>query len=574
MARCVAMNTGENRSTRTACLLLAAWCLLLFAPGLFALPVVDRDEARFAQATRQMFEARDFVRIRFQSEARHKKPIGIHWLQAGALVATGNTANNAIWPYRLPSLLGALLAVLGTLVLGRRLFDPRTALWGAFLTACSLLLVVEAQLATTDAMLLASIVAAQGALGAIYLRRQSGETAGRGPALLFYVAHGFGLLLKGPIPLMISGLTVLTLLLADRRARWLQDLYPLWGLPLLAVIVCPWALAIGVATDWAFYRDAVGTDLLPKLAGGQESHGFWPGYYLLLSPLIFWPISFLFLPALAGGWQSRREAGVRFCLAWTLPTWLVFELIPTKLPHYVLPVLPALALLAGRVVTGVDRGPKAPFAAFWMRCALLGWALLGMALAGAVVVLPRLVSGRWEPLAALPAAAALAVALWVARCAWCGAVVAAARAAVVGSLCVFVPLTSVILPGADDLWLSRSILQALERHAGVGGVQSLDVAASGYHEPSLVFLLGTPTRLVSPEAAASFWDEHPQGWVLTSDSADPAFRGKLRATQRVARLVESFRGFHYAKGKWVTLRLYRAPPTATAENAGGAMEEP
>ncbi|MGD8434525.1 MAG: hypothetical protein PVI73_10465, partial [Syntrophobacterales bacterium] len=83
-------------------------CLVLYLPGLTTLPPVDRDEARFVQATRQMLESRDFVQIRFQNKPRHKKPIGIYWLQAATVTLTGSSQTNHVWPYRLPSLLGAL----------------------------------------------------------------------------------------------------------------------------------------------------------------------------------------------------------------------------------------------------------------------------------------------------------------------------------------------------------------------------------------------------------------------------------------------------------------------------------
>src|SRR5215469_1842517 len=94
--------------------LLCLLCLLLYAPGLAAIPPLDRDEARFAQATRQMLETGDFIRIRFQDEARNKKPIGIYWLQAAAVAAFSSPKSNAIWPYRLPSALAASAAVLLT----------------------------------------------------------------------------------------------------------------------------------------------------------------------------------------------------------------------------------------------------------------------------------------------------------------------------------------------------------------------------------------------------------------------------------------------------------------------------
>jgi hypothetical protein len=134
--------------------LLCLLCLILYAPGLASIPSVDRDEARFAQATRQMLETGDFIRIRFQEEARNKKPIGIHWLQAAAVALFSMPGSTAIWPYRLPSALAATIAVLFTSVLGATLLSSRRAGFVAGPTmASALVLVVEAHLAKTDATL-------------------------------------------------------------------------------------------------------------------------------------------------------------------------------------------------------------------------------------------------------------------------------------------------------------------------------------------------------------------------------------------------------------------------------------
>src|ERR1700737_2179672 len=107
--------------------LLCLLCLVLYAPGLTAIPPLDRDEARFAQATRQMLETGDLIRIRFQNEARTKKPVGIYWLQAGAVAAFSTPESPAIWPYRLPSALAATAAVLLTFVFGSRLLGSQSA---------------------------------------------------------------------------------------------------------------------------------------------------------------------------------------------------------------------------------------------------------------------------------------------------------------------------------------------------------------------------------------------------------------------------------------------------------------
>src|SRR3984885_14804602 len=102
-------------------LLLGILCLCLYVPGIAAIPVLDRDEARFAQATRQMLESGDFLHIRFQDEARNNKPAGIYWLQAAAVGALSTPESTAVWPYRVPSLIGASPAVIFPFGFGRAL---------------------------------------------------------------------------------------------------------------------------------------------------------------------------------------------------------------------------------------------------------------------------------------------------------------------------------------------------------------------------------------------------------------------------------------------------------------------
>lgn len=104
-------------------LVLLVLCASLYLPGIAAIPPIDRDEARFAQATRQMLDTHDYVNIRFQNEPRNKKPVGIYWLQAAAVSIAGSPAKADIWPYRLPSVLGAMAAVFLTFAMGRKLFD-------------------------------------------------------------------------------------------------------------------------------------------------------------------------------------------------------------------------------------------------------------------------------------------------------------------------------------------------------------------------------------------------------------------------------------------------------------------
>src|SRR5580704_3935902 len=138
--------------------LLVLVCLAAFLPGFISIPPVDRDEARFAQATKQMLETGNYVDIRFQDETRYKKPVGIYWLQA-ASVAIGDAvgvprARTRIALYRVPSLLGAIGAVLATYWAALAFVTRRAALLAGLMMASSILLGFEARLGTTDAMLL------------------------------------------------------------------------------------------------------------------------------------------------------------------------------------------------------------------------------------------------------------------------------------------------------------------------------------------------------------------------------------------------------------------------------------
>lgn len=386
--------------------MLSLLCLLLWLPGFFTLPPGDRDESRFAQASRQMVESGDWVRIRVQDEERNKKPVGIYWAQAGvvtALEAVGIPAQGKIWAYRIPSALGAWLAVLATFQFGRALVGRRAAFLGAALLASSILLCVEVHIAKTDAALLATVAASMGLMGRAYL---SPGTFTPRQAAGFWLALGAGILLKGPIGPMVPLLAGITLAVADRRAPWLRALRPAWGVPLMLLLCLPWLVAIGVATQGRFFSEAVGNDMLAKVGSGEEAHGAPPGTYLLIFGLTAFPGAFLVLRALAGAWAARLQPGTRFLLAWAAPTWIVFEAVSTKLPHYVLPAFPALMLLAGAWAMDPLRRP----APRWL--AGLGWVALVVVAAG-LAVAPSVVfwlsDRRVDPFAllAIPAAAVL-----------------------------------------------------------------------------------------------------------------------------------------------------------------------
>src|SRR5437870_4920899 len=331
--------------------LLVGFCLFLYLPGMSAIPPLDRDEARFAQATRQMLETGDFLRIRFQDEARNKKPAGIYWLQAVAVGAFSSPAATAIWPYRLPSLLGGIAAVLATFACGAALFGDRptprrTAAVAAVLLGSALGVVAEVHIAKTDAALLAAVTAAQAALGLAYVRTRLSGPVPWWIAAAFWGGEIAAIFLKGPVGPAFAAVTIVTLWTAVSDLRWLRRLDPVVVIVAVAIAVAPWLIAIERASEGRFLAEALGGDLLTKLVGVRELHGAPPFSYLLLSLASFWPGSLLLVPALVYAWRRHEAPAVRFLLAWLVPSWVLLELVPTKLPHYVLPLFPALALLA------------------------------------------------------------------------------------------------------------------------------------------------------------------------------------------------------------------------------------
>jgi 4-amino-4-deoxy-L-arabinose transferase-like glycosyltransferase len=542
-------------------LLLVGLCLLLYVPGISAIPVLDRDEARFAQATRQMLETGDFVRIRFQNEARNKKPAGIYWLQAAAVSVFSTPASTAIWPYRVPSLLGGMAAVVLTFAFGAALFSGETeppasrriGAIAAVLLASTLGMVAEAHIAKTDAALMAAVVAGQGALGLAYVRGRTGRPVPLGIPIVFWTAEIAAILLKGPPAPALAIVTAASLGIADRDARWLRGLHPVAGMIALVLAIAPWLIAIERATAGRFVADALGHDLVMKLIGAQESHGAPPLSYLLLALASFWPGSLLLVPALVRAWRRHDMPPERFLLAWLVPCWVLLELVPTKLPHYVLPLYPTLALLAAAALAD---GVGHPLRTWARRFDLLVrglWVAVGLGLAILLIGLKLRFGGHVAFSGVLGAALLLAlVAALLHYRPGPGATTALIAAL---SLAFVMPAALGVLPSLDRLWLSRAAAGLVARHPPAAG---LPLVAVGYGEPSLVFLMGTDLRLTTPHDAAE--SLAGGGEALVSGRADAMFRQALGARGLLVQPLGSVAGLDYSNGQRMVLTLYHVAP--------------
>jgi 4-amino-4-deoxy-L-arabinose transferase-like glycosyltransferase len=542
-----------ERSHLRACTVLLLLSLACFLPGFASLQPMDRDEPRYAQASKQMLESGDFVDIRFQDEARHKKPVGIYWMQSAAVAAAEalglSDARTTIALYRIPSLIGALASVLLTYWAALAFLGRRGAFLSAAFMGTSVILMVEARLGKTDAMLTLCSVAVMGALARAYFGRGA-NLLPIGTRLAFWIALAIGILVKGPMVLMFAGSTAAVLSYRERSARWLLALRPKEGVPLALAIVLPWFVAIAWRTGTEFFASSVGQDMLAKVGSGQERHWGPPGFYLIAFFATFWPAAILAAIAVPFAWLNRKDDRVAFALAWIVPSWIVFEAVPTKLPHYVMPLYPAVAILTVMAMASGFVGPHRPAArpsAFLIPFIPIG---LMAGLIAAASVFDRTLP--WLALPFLVLTSALAFYAW--RRFVAGDVSTAALAAVIAS-----PILALGVFGfAQNDLQSLKISPRLAEAARTLSCDTPEIATLGYREPSLVFLVGTKLEMVEtgPEAAR-FLKGGPCRMVFVEQRFEEAFGAEAARLGLDPVLSTRVAGFNINSGRRLDIGAYR-----------------
>lgn len=565
--------------------LLIAICLTVYVPGLLQSPPIDRDESRFAQASRQMFESVSLAPDRqtpalhsggviipmVQDKPRLNKPPLIYWLQAASawLFTGGDPSRDAIWMYRVPSLLCAIGAVLVTWRLGLRMFDPRAAWLGAALLAVCPLVAFDAHQARADQLLLFSVVLTQAALWRVWRERAPSWTH----AALLWLAISMGIMAKGPIAPMIDVLTLLSCALVTGSWRVLARVRPLLGIIIVAVCVGPWLYAVGERVGWSSYWSLVVDETLGRSVEAKEGHWGPPGYHTLLLAALFWPGSLATLAAMGRAirvgvprasaesrWKRRAgRAGEIFCLAWLVPSWLVFEAVGTKLPHYTMPLYPAIALLSARgllsLASRLDGKARASMpeprrdrtwfdiSSFSRPITWLPWAILGCCVAVGAPALLWFLRADWRVIVAAAVLPVGACMLLVAAC-------RAARASkplraqglgVSGAMLALVTFFLFALPCATAL---SPLLIEQVREIDPSGARPL--ACSGYQEDSLVFLTRATVLRVSEDSIAEWATHHPDAVIIAPDASKPSGASLFAAGWRARAILE---GLNLGRGR-------------------------
>lgn len=588
-----------------------AWVLLALItlgaalPGLVLMPALDRDESRFAQASRQMLETGDYIRIRYQDEGRNKKPAGIHWLQAGSAALAPAPSAGEIWPYRLPSLIGAILATLATFWCGLVLVGRRASFLGAALFGSGLLLTSEAHIAKTDAVLVALTVIAMGALARLFASGDRSPASRTAMVFVFWAALGASFLIKGPVSMLVAGLAIAALSLVRRDPSLVRPVFDWRAIAFFLALVLPWFIWVQIATGGEFLEGAVGKDLKDKLVSDAEGHGGPPGYHLAFLLTHFFPATIALVPALVLAIRTLRgrsldtlaaeRAGLVFLAAWLVPAWIFFELLPTKLSHYVLPAYPALALVCGWGLVKLMGQARAPVSGA-LSLVLYGVAALGLAVLASPFGLAMLQSeaagdfrsgvtasavlaswvpyGSGTPAFLLPGLAASAGAILAMATKRIGAGV---FLAILSGLLTGWHIRAVALPGAVWLQPTSAARLALAEACALprgnpepcAGPAPARVQAVGYAEPSLVFTTGTAT-VIPPQTIVALPEDdslYPQAWLLNvEDAAGASALADLRtaaiAARRCVRASGPAYALNYSNGDpvaFVALRIEAMP---------------
>jgi 4-amino-4-deoxy-L-arabinose transferase-like glycosyltransferase len=335
-----------NPQTRTDLLLLAAFCGFLFFYGLGAFGLVGADEPRYAQIAREMLDRSDWITPTLQGKPWLEKPVLYYWQAMVSFRAAGISDRAA----RLPGAFDAAMLIAAIYFFLRR-FRPGSELDGALITASCAGVVGFAHAAATDMPLAACFAIALLAWYAWYESRRSIYLAA------FYIFVALGTLAKGPVAPALSAV-IIFLFLAIRR-DWHTLPRTLWipGIVFYLAAMLPWYIAVQLRNP-EFFRVFILEHNLARFSQDLYHHRqpFW--FYLPVFLLAMMPWTLALVVALAErarliwseGWDKEafsnpEDSWQLFLLIWMLVPILFFSASQSKVPGYILPAVPAGALL-------------------------------------------------------------------------------------------------------------------------------------------------------------------------------------------------------------------------------------
>lgn len=544
--------SDSRRNDGTAMALLLALAILLALTALMPTTMFwDRDEALYARTAVEMLQTGNFVVPHFNGDIFAHKPPLIYWLMAGSMAVFGETEFAARFASAPATAATAFLLFL----IGRRMFGTAAGLWAMLIYPTSMLIVYLGATAMLDAPLIAFICLAMWA----YVEVVYDGTRPKTMAVVFGIAILLSMLTKGPVgPAAAIPAVAISWFLLDRRERPAFRVMVWFALASIAglALFFLWAIPANLMSGGELYSSGVGIHIIGRFLRPMEGHGGsgMLGYLLTLPvyvPVVLIGISpwIMHVPAAAkAAWTgilgSRRDRVI--IMSWSLPAFVLFSLAATKLPHYVAPVFPALALaLAAFLVQ-----PGAMVGQSWIRFGAATYLLSTLTLAVAIAALGVLAIGGlgWLP-AVIIGLVIAGFAVMIFRLQWAGRIKAATRLTLATAFPVLALLQWVVVPKVETaIKVSRPLAEIITANRA----SQSPVYAGGYMEPSLIFYLGLPhDEIVRPlpsdaEAARAILDGPGEKIVIALANQVEAIQN-LVAGDRVE-TVDSVSGYNTNSG--------------------------
>lgn len=371
----------------------------------------DRDEPRNAGCAAEMLERGDWITPVFNGELRTHKPVLLYWFMMTAYAVLGvNEFAARFWSAAL-----GVATCLCVYAVGRRLLAPRVGLWAAIILATTLMFDVAGRAATPDSVLIFFTTLALSVYGLRVFRTdaESGKVAvvengfaTDWPFLLsLYGVMAVATLAKGPIgvllPCAVIGVFLLGQRAADHYGRpsgivrairpvtyFIETCYAMrvhWGGLIVLAIAVPWYAWVGVRTEGAWLEGFFLEHNVGRAINAMEGHGGSPIWYYPVALMAgFAPWSVFFIPTGLDAWARFRRsdehaASLGFAVSWVAVYLGLFSLASTKLPSYITPCYPGVALLVAAYVERLSNGQSA-CSRYWPRISFSIWALIGVAI--------------------------------------------------------------------------------------------------------------------------------------------------------------------------------------------------
>ncbi len=540
-------------------ILLGSLCLICFFISLNILPPLDRDESRYIQSTVQMLESNDFVNINFLDTPRLKKPPGIYWLQAMSATFIKNIFfldSPPLWSFRLPSAIGASVSIWITFLLGQLLFGRAQGFIASLLLISSPLLIIESHVAKTDSALLASFLFVLYILAKIiFYIEQNIKKPSDITILAAWVVLSFSFLIKGPIALFILFLLILFFRFSREPINY-KNFKPVIGIVIFIIIVFPWFMFVQSGNNTDVFLNSIKKDMLLKLISAQESHGAPPGSYLVSSFLTAWPITLFIFPTVIWAFNNKKNKPVKFLLCSLLPSWLFFEIMPTKLLHYILPLLPSLAILtAAMIVSSIkDKNFIASFDKHIFRLVSILPFIGGLLIAFGIIYLANIYGEGLTfsiiIIASIYTLGSFLSAYYIYTQSFINTLIV-----VVFSNIIALNLLILMVPNQlQKIWVSERVYLEIEEKTVLN-----EYVLLGYSEPSLIYRLGSKTKIAgnSEEAISLVLNSNIQS-IIIENSYLTEFKDLSDKKGIVFRSISKpIVGFNYSKGENVEIIIIK-----------------